>query len=316
MNFKKVAIGLVVLLVAFGFLEAQYHFLLRANRYWDNDGILSSDNRIQTIGSNNAIRIAYSAGVYQDITCDANGVLNFDFTDMSSGDSSKVIDIDATPTNLTGGVRQGAVNITMNRTSDYTMTAADGNSDEGLKVTVQNRSASSDYWRGRAAQFLTEIRDTSPEVAGAYFMEGLYVAVKNRSGTAMNAAGYMTALKAETNHNGSGACEVIGVNVNDITQASTQSALYGIKITTGNYAITRTHAYYISSTAGSWTNGISFNDTITNAFDFEDTDGTNAAGYNASFATPNAYAVPDGYIKVDIGGNTQYIYTWTTLPTT
>jgi len=315
MKRTKWAIGFVVLLVAFSVLSAQYHFFLRANRYWDNDGVFSSDNIIQTFGASNAIRIAYSGGVYQDISCDANGVLNFDFTNMSSGDSSKVIDIDATPTNLVGGIRQGAVNITMDRTSDYTMTASDGNSDEGLKVTVQNRSASGDYWRGRAAQFLTEIRDTSPEVAGAYFMEGLYVAVKNRSGTTMNDAGYMTALKAETNHNATGTCEVIGVNVHDITQSSTASALYGIKVTTGAYAITRTHGLYISSGAGSWTNGISFNDTITNAFDFENTDGTNAAGYNASFTTPAAYAVPDGYIKVDIGGNTQYIYTYTALPT-
>ena len=29
---------------------------------------------------------------------------------------------------------------------------------------------------------------------------------------------------------------------------------------------------------------------------------------------PAAYAVPDGYIKIDIGGNTQYIYTYTTIP--
>ena len=302
----------VLLILAFSVLLSAtgYHLLYRSNRFWDNDGILSTDNRLQTVGASNALRLAYSDGVYTDLTQDSNGVIQI-AKDMASGDSSKIINLDATPTLLTGGIRQGVLYVGMDRTSGYVLTASDGNSDTGVKIQVTNRTASEDYWRGRGLDVLVQERDGT---AGAYFMEGAYIAVKNRSGNTMNAAGYMTALKAETNHNATGACEVIGINVNDITQSSTASALYGVKITTGAYAITRTHAFYVSSAAGSWTNGISFNDTITNAFDFENTDGTNAAGYNAAFSVPAAYAVPDGYIKVDIGGTTQYIYTWTVLP--
>ena len=70
---KKFIFGLIFLLLAFGFLEAQYHFFLRTNRYWSNAGRFSTDHRIQSIGANNTLRAAYSNSLYFDIVCASDG---------------------------------------------------------------------------------------------------------------------------------------------------------------------------------------------------------------------------------------------------
>lgn len=315
---KFMGFALITILLFCGYqvmLEAQYHWHLASNRYWSNAGVLSTDGRIQSISSSNGLRLGVNDAVYTDIAVSSNGVIEIEKADMSSGDSSKILDLDGTATYLLDGIRQGALVVTLNRSAGYAMTTSGGNADTGAKITVQNRTASEDYYRGRGLQVTTEIRDTSPEIAGAFFLEGAYISVKNRSGTTMSDSGYMMAMKLETNHNATGTCEVIGLNINEITQSSTASAEYAIKVTTGNYNITRTHGFFLDSTNGSWTNGMSFNGTVTNVFDFENTNGTNGAGYNAGFTGPAAYAVPDGYMTVDVGGNTVYLYLWTTKPT-
>ena len=75
---KKLIFGLIFLLLAFGALEAQYHFFLRANRYWSNAGVFSTDNKIQSIGANNALRAAYSNSIYAEFTVDSDGALDLD----------------------------------------------------------------------------------------------------------------------------------------------------------------------------------------------------------------------------------------------
>ena len=74
---KKLVFGLIFLLLAFGFLEAQYHFFLRANRYWSNTGIFSTDHRIVSVGANNTLRAAYSPGSYFEIVCASDGTSDF-----------------------------------------------------------------------------------------------------------------------------------------------------------------------------------------------------------------------------------------------
>lgn len=75
---KKIAFGLLFLLLVFGALEAQYHFFLRSNRYWSNAGVFSTDGRIQSVGSNNALRAAYSPSVYREFTLDSDAILDLD----------------------------------------------------------------------------------------------------------------------------------------------------------------------------------------------------------------------------------------------
>ncbi|MCK4760512.1 MAG: hypothetical protein KAT69_10715 [Candidatus Aminicenantes bacterium] len=85
---KKLIFGFIFLLLAFGFLEAQYHFFLRSNRFWSNAGVFSTDGRIQSIGSNNTLRAAYSPSVYADLICDSGGNLEYsapiDFSNMTA----------------------------------------------------------------------------------------------------------------------------------------------------------------------------------------------------------------------------------------
>jgi len=73
---KKLVIGIVVLFAICLFLEGQYHFFLRSNRYWANTGVFSTDGRIQSVGSNNTLRAAYSPGVYGDISCASDNTLD------------------------------------------------------------------------------------------------------------------------------------------------------------------------------------------------------------------------------------------------
>ena len=74
---KKLIFGLIFLMLAFGFLEAQYHFFLRANRYWSNTGVFSTDGMIRSVGSSNTLRAAYSPGVYAEIVCLSDGTADF-----------------------------------------------------------------------------------------------------------------------------------------------------------------------------------------------------------------------------------------------
>jgi len=213
----------------------------------------------------------------------------------------KAIDINETVTDLTKGARQGAIYINRNRPATSIMTTSDGNPDCAIKVQIYNRSASEDYCRTRGIEVTAECRDTG---AGSFYLEGGVFAVKNRSGTTMNDSGSMTALRAETNHNATGTCEVVALNINDITQSSTASALYGIKVTTGNYAITRTSVLHVSSTAGSWTNIIQLaDDNHTNLIDADVEGGC----VGATRATPNQTATCDGSLVVIIGAKTLLI---------
>jgi len=74
---KKLIFGFIFLLLAFGFLEAQYHFFLRANRYWSNAGIFCTDNKIQSIGTSNTIRSSYTSARYAEFVCASDGTADF-----------------------------------------------------------------------------------------------------------------------------------------------------------------------------------------------------------------------------------------------
>jgi hypothetical protein len=189
---------------------------------------------------------AFTFGDAQVDLLTVNGYIYVEHT--AATENTKALDIYEAITDAAKGARQGAIYI--NRTRYTVMTASDGNPDCGLKMQIYNRSASEAYARSRGIDLTVECRDTG---AGSLYLQGAYIAVKNRSGSTMNNSGSMTAIIAETNHNATGTCEVVGLNINDITQSFTASALYGIKLTTGAYGITRTAAMYVSSAAGIWT---------------------------------------------------------------
>ena len=82
---------------------------------------------------------------------------------------------------------------------------------------------------------------------------------------------------------------------------------------TNNSPFTREYCIHINSGASiGWTNGLTLDGNVTNAFDFADSDGTNGATIGTY---SSADANPSGHIKVDAGGNTRYIYIYTNAVT-
>lgn len=227
---------------------------------------------------------------------------------MSSGNSSRGLSLILTPTLATGGIRQGGLYVEMQR---YTATTtADGNYDIAVKIFARNRAAGEAYTRTRGMELTTEVRDSG---SGNYAMDGIYCAVKTRSGTHLGAGGAI-AIKAETNMGAD--CtggEVIGVNIHDIGQTATPSSIYGLKITTASYAITRKSAIRIENSGGAWTNGIQMAGTITYTLAFAEADGSQ--GYTAVVNKTHQGTV-DGYftLRDETTGATLYVLAWDAVP--
>lgn len=312
MNFKKIGILMVAAFMVFAgfsffspdYLHAQYHFLLGANQYWSNAGVFSTHGRLQSIGTANGLRLAYSEGRYTDIVANDAGELEIEKTLDQAGENYSLINFDATWTGIDES-RQGIINIWGSREGG--LTSWGGSPDMGIKITLRNYNENT-LGEGhlRGMEIVSSNRGIMGNVKSAYF------SAESRSGTESTA---ITPLHLIYDQSGNVNTWHSGLYIQDNSQSNVGTN-YGIFLTTTNYNQTREYGYFLDSNAGSWTNGMSFNGTITNVFDFEGTAGTSGAGYNASFTTPAAFAVPDGYIKVDIGGNTQYIYTYTVLPTT
>jgi len=300
---KKLILTLIGIFLLTGVLSAVgYHFLFASNRFWDNDGIFSTDNRIQSWGTNNKLRLAYDNNMYTDIVANDEGELEITKIVDNASENESVLVFDITWQNV-DEARQGVINIYAER--DTAITSWGGSPDMAIKTSIRN-TADSGVGVGhmRGMEIVASNRSTTGDVVSAYFSS------ESRSGTSSSS---IRSLWLIYDQSGTVNTDHMGLFIQCNSQSNTGTN-YGINLTTTNYAQTREYAIFVDSNAGSWTNGLSFNGTLTNAFDFESTDGTNAAGYNAGYTNPAAYTVPDGYVKIDIGGNTQYIYTYTTVP--
>ncbi len=298
----KVISGVIALLLIVVFLQAQYHVIHKSNRYWRNNGIFSTDNRMQSFGVNNTLRLAYTSALYTDIVANDEGELEITKIVDNASENESVLVFDITWQNV-DEARQGVINLFAER--DTVLTSWGGSPDMVIKVTQRNTAASGvGVGHMRGMEIVTSNRSTTGDVVSAYFSS------ESRSGTESSS---IKSLWLIYDQSGTVNTDHMALYIQCNSQSNTGTN-YGIFLTSTNYAQTREFAMFIDSNAGSWTNAISFNGTLTNVFDFQGTDGTSGAGYNASFSTPGAFAVPDGYIKVDIGGNTQYIYTYTTIP--
>jgi len=281
-----------------------YYNFFRSNVYWSNAGVISTDNRIQSTGSSNTLRLAYSNSLYTDIVANDEGELEIEKIVDNSSENESVLVFDVTWQNV-DEARQGVINLYAER--DTAITSWGGSPDMAIKVTQRNTAASGvGVGHMRGMEIVTSNRSTTGDVVSAYFSS------ESRSGTSSSS---IKSLWLIYDQSGNVNTDHMGLYIQCNSQSNTGTN-YGINLTSTNYAQVREFAIFVDSNAGSWTNGLSFNGTLTNVFDFQGTDGTSGAAYNASFATPNAFAVPDGYIVVDIGGNTQYIYTYTALPAT
>jgi hypothetical protein len=209
-----------------------------------------------------------------------------------------------TPTHVTDGARNGTANITTRRDIAFT-SSWDGNADIGLKILTYNYSVSTLYGR----------------------IEGLEVLARNRTGSCASVHGaYITA----ENYNGAGAVDtIIGLEVHSKGNGVTTTAVkalrvmdesgsstgthHGIEITTGDGAFMRAAAIQIDANAASgagWTNGISFNNDVTNVLDFANSDGTNGATLKAGTYSGSGNTIS---IRVDCAGVAYYLIAHATV---
>lgn len=168
------------------------------------------------------------------------------------------------------GMRNGAVNISTYR--DVAWLSNDGNPDCALKMSAQNRSVSGTYSGVRGLDINARNRTGS---CGT--VNGAYITAENYNG----AAGVVNVTGAEihSKNNAVATGNVKALIVMDESGSSTGTH-YGIELTTGDGAFMKLYGIHINSAGVSgsgWTNAISFNDAITNVFDFENSDGTNGA---------------------------------------
>lgn len=201
------------------------------------------------------------------------------------------------------GMRNGAVNISTYR--DVAWATNDGNPDCALKMSAQNRSVSGTYSGVRGLDINARNRTGS---CGT--VNGAMITAENYNG----AAGVVNVTGAEihSKNNAVATGNVKALIVMDESGSSTGTH-YGIELTTGDGAFMKLYGIHINSAAVSgsgWTNAISFNDAITNVFDFENNDGTNGATYHVHGYTPTNLL---HHIKVDVAGTTGYIPVYGTM---
>lgn len=219
----------------------------------------------------------------------------------STTENQKVVDITSSPTDVTHGVRQGALYISVNRAAGYpTAGSWDGNPDCGLKIQASNRAANAVGLNVRGFDVNARNRDSGVATA----VNGGYITAENSTGT--GGVTDVVGLEVHSKNNAVASGNVMGLRVYDESQSGTGTN-YAVSIDcTNDSAFTREFCVHINSGASSgWTNGLTFDGNVTNALDFVDSDGTNSATYSAGhYATLGAI---DGKIKVDIGGNTLYL---------
>jgi len=249
-----------------------------------------ADSRYLYFGSDNDCSLSFDGNKL---------ILNRDA--MTSGDSSMAFQIDAEATSTTAGIRQGAMSISLERTSSYPLASWDGNPDCGLKMAITNRAANASGGAVRGLDINARNRDATGAVT---WINGAYITAENSSGS--GGLTNVTGAEVHAKNNGVASGDVICLKVYDESQSYTGTS-YAIHIDcTNNSPFAREFCIYINSgAASSWTNGITFDGNITNTFDFADTDGTNGATYSSGHYS--SLGNVDGKIQVDIGGNTLYI---------
>jgi len=208
------------------------------------------------------------------------------------------------PTHVTDGVRNGTVNITTRRDIAWT-SGWDGNADIGLKVLSYNYSVSGAYGRILAMEVLARNRTGSCASVG-----GGYVTAENYNG-AGNIAD-LIAFEVHSKQNATATGYVKALRVMDESGSSTGTH-FGVEITTGDGAFMRAAAIQIdANVAGGagWTNGISFNNDVTNVLDFANSDGTNGATLKAGTFSGSGNSIS---IRVDCAGVAYYLIAHATV---
>ncbi|MFA5387953.1 MAG: hypothetical protein WC322_06250 [Candidatus Paceibacterota bacterium] len=296
----------------------------------DVSGVIYDDSSL-SFGDSSDVTMTWAAGGGFSITAAAddtvfaigNGTNSFDFyvygdtaSDYMAYDAStatlnivkatatenqRSLYIDEEVSDTTHGVRQGAIGVSVNRASTAALASWDGNPDCGLKMQVYNRANNASGGATRGLDILARNRDAT---GATTWVNGGTITAENSTGS--GGVTDLIGLEVHAKNNGVASGDVKCLRVYDESQSATGTS-YGIELNcTADSAFTREYGIYINSGAGAgWTNGLTFDGTVTNPLDFADTDGTNGATYSAGHYS--SLGNIDGKIRVDIGGNTLYV---------
>jgi hypothetical protein len=106
--------------LAFGQVTGKY-FGFTPDRYWDNNGVLKTDNVIWTYGTSNALKFSYSDSVYTSLVESSAGDLTASVTGVTSVTRRALVGAMTTPASVTSGNLVGARgSVTMPNSSSVT----------------------------------------------------------------------------------------------------------------------------------------------------------------------------------------------------
>jgi len=213
-------------------------------------------------------------------------------------ENDKVLEVTGGATDLTHGVRQGTLAVSLTRSDSYNMTGTDGNPDCAFKLSAKNESVSGANVNVRGMDLSAKNDDSGT----AGWLNAGFLTVEN------DGASIVSASVLELNVKNLATCsgDLVGLRINDSSTVAATGDFYGLKFT-GTYNIAREYGIHINSTLGSWTNAISLAGTVTNVLDFADVDGTNGLTVGTYVS---ADANPTGYITIDGNGTPEYIYVY------
>lgn len=180
-------------------------------------------------------------------------------------------------------------------------------SEAAIKVNITNYAAANDstyILRGM------DVNAKNRNTGNVQQIQGAYITAENRD-NCTGAVTDMMGVYANVKNGGSALTgNVIGLKIED-QSPSTLGTHYGLWIDESAEAtsVTKDYAIAIKTTGtGTWTNGLNFGGTITNAFDFAAATGTNGAKTSAGADQyVLSHLTADGVIRVDINGTPYWI---------
>jgi hypothetical protein len=203
-------------------------------------------------------------------------------TYMDDKDNSKPLAINAYPSIISAGARQGALYIGLDRIATYPLTSWDGNPDCALKIQATNRAVSGANGGTRGLEVTARNRDSGTES----WIIGSYISAVNSA----NTIGTATAGQFITDQGGV-TTNTYGVVIQDVSQG-TSTNTYPLRITTG--------AINPASGARSAVINIASKDTagFTNLIYAESTT------LDCATVGAGTYSTAEGYFTVKVGANT------------
>lgn len=194
-------------------------------------------------------------------------------------EDTKPVDIIGLPGAVDAGSRQGVVAISASRETAWT--SSDGNSDTGLKIRMENNSASSTYCGVRAIDAMARNDDAN---ASCGVISGMYITAENDGDVGTSCVDMQVGQFIMSNQ-GVVTTNLYGIRVLENSEGTIPTDTVGIKVTTSTNAPasgSRADGMMITTggASGGWTDGLHIAGTITNAINIAGTH-TNAISISA-----------------------------------